>query len=176
MLLDGPSLTLLATLVFLARPGSAQTSQSVHPTTPRVTHAARRIGEIVLDGRLGESAWQAVEPMDQFTQTQPTEGIPATQRTEVRILYDDAAIYIGARLYDSLGGRGVQTRLARRDDLLNLDNGMSGQITSDKLTLTFDTYHDHLGRAVFEVNPSGVQGDALGEGGSNLDASWDPIW
>ena len=50
------------------------------------------------------------------------------------------------------------------------------QLTSDKLTIILDPYHDHLTRAVFEVNPVGVFGDALGEGGSNLDPSWDPVW
>ena len=78
-------------------------------------------------------------------------------------------------MFDSLGARGVRSRLARRDAQLELD-GANSSITSDKLTITIDAYHDHLSRARFQINPLGVIGDALGEGGSNLDASWDPIW
>jgi len=143
---------------------------------PPVAHAARRTGPITIDGRLDEAAWSAATPITTFRQTQPVEGAPATQRTEVRVLYDADAIYIGARMYDTLGARGVRSRVARRDQQLDLDNGQASQLTSDKLTIILDPYHDHRTRALFEVNPAGVFGDALGAGGSNLDASWDPIW
>ena len=155
---------------------TTQTLQSAHRVPVPEATAARREGPITIDGRLDEPAWAAATPITTFQQVQPLEGPPATQRTEVRILYDDEAIYIGARMYDSLGRRGVRTRLARRDDQLDLDNSPPSQITSDKLTIILDPYHDHLTRAVFEINPSGVTGDALGAGGSNLDPSWDPIW
>ena len=79
-------------------------------------------------------------------------------------------------MYDSLGARGVRARVVRRDQQLDLDNGATSQLTSDKLTIILDPFHDHLTRAVFEVNPSGAVGDALGAGGSNLDPSWDPVW
>jgi len=59
---------------------------------------------VVIDGRLDEPAWAAATPITTFTQVQPADGAPATQRTEVRFLYDADAIYIGARMYDSLGG------------------------------------------------------------------------
>ena len=154
----------------------AQRAASIHQRPPPVARAARRVGPIAIDGRLDEPAWAAATPITTFTQVQPIDGAPATQRTEVRVLYDEDAIYIGARMYDSLGGRAVRGRLIRRDQELDLDNSGSAQLTSDKLTIILDPYHDHLTRAVFEVNPSGVKGDALGAGGSNLDASWDPVW
>lgn len=77
-------------------------SQS-HPTPPPLAVAARRVGPIVLDGKLDEPAWQAATPATDFRQSQPSEGQPATQRTEVRFLYDDAYLYIGARMYDTQG-------------------------------------------------------------------------
>jgi hypothetical protein len=149
---------------------------TVHDQTAPRGDAARLTGPITIDGRLDEPAWAAATPITEFRQTQPLEGPPATQRTEVRILYDDDALYIGARMYDSLGARGVHSRLARRDDMLDLDNGGASQITSDKLTVTLDPFHDHLTRAVFEISPSGAFGDALGAGGDNLDPAWDPVW
>ena len=140
----------------------AQEAPSIHPHPPPFAHAARRVGPVVIDGRLDDPAWAAATPITAFTQVQPADGVPATQRTEVRFLYDADAIYIGARMYDSLGRHGVRGRLIRRDQQLDLDNNQAAQLTSDKLTIILDPYHDHLTRAVFEVNPSGVKGDALG--------------
>ncbi len=127
--------------------------------------AAERTSPIALDGRLDEPAWAASTPATGFRQYEPNEGQPATQRTEVRILYDAEALYIGARMYDSLGARGVRSYLTRRDQ----------QTDGDYLELIFDTFHDHTGRTVFQINPSGVKTDA-GQASSNADPSWDPIW
>jgi Carbohydrate family 9 binding domain-like len=154
----------------------AQSAGSIHHNPPPVALAARRDGPITIDGKLEESAWQAAPPITAFVQTQPVEGAPATQRTEIRVLYDADALYIGARMFDSLGARGVRGRIIRRDQQLDLDNSGASQLTSDKLTIILDPFHDHLTRAVFEINPVGGRGDALGAGGSNLDPSWDPIW
>lgn len=148
----------------LAGPRSAA-AQS-HPTPPPLAVAARRTGPIVLDGKLDEPDWQAATPAKDFRQAQPNEGQPATQRTEVRFLYDEDALYVGARMYDTEGAAGVRTRLARRDNIPN----------ADYIELIFDTFHDHLGRVEFQVNPSGVKEDSYGPNGSNLDPSWDAVW
>lgn len=150
-----------------------QSAESIR-TAPPVAQAVRRTHPVNIDGMLDEPDWSSAPAITTFRQTRPAEGAPATERTEIRILFDDEAIYIGARMYDALGARGVRARLTRRDALLDLGNPSS--LTSDKLTVTFDAYHDHLSQAVFQINPYGVIGDALGEGGSNLDDSWDPIW
>ncbi|HKN66154.1 MAG TPA: carbohydrate binding family 9 domain-containing protein, partial [Gemmatimonadaceae bacterium] len=128
--------------------------------------AARLRGRILLDGVLDEAAWAAARPITEFTQTDPDEGKPASERSEVRFLFDDDALYIGAHLYDALGARGVTTRLVRRDATFD----------SDYLQLVIDSYHDHLSRAFFEVNPSGSKSDYIGIGTSCCDPSWDPIW
>jgi len=156
----GPSLLLIATVV--AAPAA---TQSIHPEPAPETRAVRLTGRIELDGRLDEPTWQAAPVATDFLQTEPNEGEPATQRTEVRFVFDDAALYVGARMFDSLGARGVQTRLVRRDDSPN----------SDFIEVIFDPYHDHIGRLFFQVNPSGVRQDANGLGGGG-DESWDPVW
>src|SRR5215469_2434621 len=158
-----------------ARATHAQ-SASIHHTPPPVAHAVRRTGAITIDGRLDEPDWATAAPIRTFRQIDPVQGAPATERTEVRVLYDETSLYIGARMFDSLGAKGVRSRVVRRDQQLDLDNGNNSRLTSDKLTIILDPYHDHLTRAVFEVNPAGVFGNALGEGGSNLDPSWDPVW
>jgi hypothetical protein len=119
-----------------------------------------------VDGVLDESVWRAASPATDLTQREPDEGEAATQRTEVRFLFDGSALYVGARMYDAEGAAGVVSRLFRRD----------GDFESDLLQIVFDTFHDHLGRTTFIVNPAGVKGDMLGIGGANLDESWDPVW
>ncbi|HEV8235859.1 MAG TPA: DUF5916 domain-containing protein, partial [Gemmatimonadaceae bacterium] len=120
----------------------------------------------MLDGRLNDEAWQTAQPISDFKQIDPDEGKPGSQRTEVHFLFDEDALYVGAKMYDSEGARGVTTRLVRRDDSFD----------SDYFEIVIDGYHDHLGRAFFDVNPSGSKGDNIGVGTSCCDASWDPIW
>src|SRR6266702_288420 len=140
-------------------------AQNIHPTPPPVVRAVPLQGEIKLDGRLDEPVWQSAPPATDFRQNQPHEGQPASQRTEVRFVFDGAAIYVGARMFDDSGSRGVRTRLVRRD----------ANPSSDYVQVIFDTYHDHIGRLFFLVNPSGVKNDANGLGGGG-DNSWDPVW
>src|SRR5512135_3374703 len=74
----------------LVSPAHAQHSAglAVARTVPPSALAAPRSGAVVLDGRLDDAAWAAVEPLTDFTQSQPREGEPATQRTEIRFLFD----------------------------------------------------------------------------------------
>ena len=139
---------------------------SVHPTAAPSAVGTRRAGSIVIDGRVDDAAWQAAQPITSFRQTQPTEGAPPTLRTEVRVLFDNDAIYIGARMFDSLGRAGVRAPLARRDQLLSGES-----LTTDKLAIVLDPYHNHLDNVWFEVNPAGVKGENF-----NHDDSFDPVW
>lgn len=150
-----------------------ESSRSIHPRTPPVAQAAPRTGSITIDGRLDEAAWSTAAPITQFTQSEPREGQAPTQRTEIRVLYDDEAIYVGARVFDSLGAAGIRAPLARRDQLLdaNGNNGSFNSLTTDKIIVMLDPYHNHIDQAWFEINPSGVKGDQF-----NGDPSWDPIW
>ncbi len=140
-------------------------AQSVHPVEAPEVRAVRLEEPIRLDGRLDEAVWRTAPPATGFRQSQPNEGQASVMPTEVRFAYDDAAIYVGARMYDSLGAAGVRTRMVRRD----------AQADADYLQVIFDTYHDHIGRLFFAVNPSGVRSDANGLGGGG-DPSWDPVW
>ncbi|HEY2895572.1 MAG TPA: DUF5916 domain-containing protein, partial [Gemmatimonadaceae bacterium] len=142
------------------------------PVAP-IARAARRVGNIEIDGSLDDSAWRAATPITALRQYQPTEGAPASVPTEIRLLYDDEAIYIGARMFEPGGAQGVRAPLARRDQLLdaNGNNGSFNSLTTDKLVVMLDPYHNHRDEALFEVNPAGVRGDQL-----NGDQGWDPIW
>ncbi len=117
----------------------------VHPTPPPLAIAARRTGPIVLDGKLDEPDWQAATPATDFRQAQPHEGEPATQRTEVRFLYDDDYLYIGARMYDTEGAAGIRTRLVRRDNSLNATTSRSSSTPSTTISAGWTSW----------TNPSG---------------------
>jgi hypothetical protein len=154
----------LAAACAAAAPASARAQAHTAGQSPRV-QAVPLTGPIEIDGKLDEPVWQTAPAATGFTQQDPDEGRPATQRTEVRFAYDDEALYIGARMHDTLGAAGVRTRLVRRDQ----------DPESDWIELNFDTYHDHTGRTVIQVNPSGVKWDA-GQASPNVDLSWDPVW
>jgi hypothetical protein len=135
---------------------------AAHDARPVAT-AVRTDASIRVDGRLDETAWAAAPVVDEFTQIDPDEGAPSTQRTEVRILYDDHALYVGARLWDS--GE-IVGRLGRRDMPLG---------DSDWFGVMLDSYHDHRTAFGFDVNPAGVRRDEVKVIESD-DNSWDPVW
>ena len=127
--------------------------------------AARRNGAISIDGRLDEAAWQAATPITEFTQYDPEEGKPGSERTEARILIDDVAIYVGIRFFDSEPGK-IQSVLARRDE----------SVEGDLVELTFDSFHDHLTAYIFRLTPAGARRDATVSANGNQDNSWDAVW
>ncbi len=163
-------------LALLVMPCSlvAQTMQASDPSSappePPTASAAEVEGTIHIDGHLNETAWKQATPITGFRQYQPDEGARASLRTDVRVLYGPDALYIGARMQQP---GGVAAPLARRDQLLDAsgDNGSFNSLTTDKLVVDLDPYHNHLDDVRFEVNPAGVRGDQL-----DGDPSWDPIW
>ncbi|MEO5818681.1 MAG: DUF5916 domain-containing protein [Gemmatimonadaceae bacterium] len=155
----------------VAVPLTAQTHAADAPV-PSAT-GARRTAHISVDGKLDEAAWAAATPITQLRQSRPDEGAAATLATEIRILYDDDALYVGARMSEPMGRAGIRAPLARRDQLLaaNGNNGSFNSLTTDKIAVVLDPYHNHLDEVWFEINPAGVRGDQF-----NGDPSWDPVW
>lgn len=145
--------------------GSSSHSASHAIPVPSATAALKK-GPIVLDGKLDDAAWQSAIPVTDFKQFDPDHGEPASEKIEVRFLYDDGSLYVGARLYDKLGAEGVRSTIVRRDAFFN----------SDYFEVVIDGFHDHLGRAFFQVNPSGSKSDIIGVGSSCCDSGWDPVW
>src|SRR5688572_11704261 len=91
-------------------------AQSVSAHAPRAAVAAVRVTRApVIDGRLDDEAWQGVAAATDFLQQDPAEGQPATERTEIRITYDDVAVYVAARMYDREPSL-IARRLSSRDD------------------------------------------------------------
>src|SRR5213593_2410641 len=143
----------------------AQTAAAHTDATLPLAHAVRATSPIRLDGKLDEPAWLNAPVFDQFTQVDPDEGKPSTQRTEVRVLYDDEALYVGYRLHDTEANR-IIGRLGRRDMKLG---------DSDWIGLMIDSYHDHRTAFGFDVNPAGVRRDEI-QTVNQDDNSWDAVW
>jgi hypothetical protein len=163
-LLAAPSLLLAQRPAPLPSQRATETTAASQADPRPTVRATLRRDPVTVDGKLSDSAWVTAGVISDFHQQQPDEGKPPTERTEVRVLFDANALYIGARMFDTAGARGVRRLLVRRDQLLN-------DIASDKIALVLDPYHDRQTRVWFELNPLGVKGDHL-----NGDASFDPVW
>ena len=125
-----------------------------------------------LDGTLDDPLWQLAQPITNFRQKEPHEGEPATEKTEVRILYTRHAVYFGVHCYDSEPSKIIATEL-RRDVSQNLD---------DHFVILIDSNFNRRGGYVFEINPLGTQSDGLiveeqeGSQDTEFDAGWDGVW
>src|SRR6478672_2413581 len=162
-----PTIVILAALVPAVLSAQNTPPRTASDTTQhRVAIAARRTSEINLDGRLDEPAWQAAQPAGGFIQAYPTAGAKAPDPTEVRILYDDAALYVGVRMFDQHPDS-IAAQLARRD---------ASGIYSDWVHLVIDSYHDRRTSFRFSVNPKGVKKDVYTSNDGAEDINWDAVW
>ncbi|HEX4933286.1 MAG TPA: carbohydrate binding family 9 domain-containing protein, partial [Gemmatimonadaceae bacterium] len=135
------------------------------PALPRIS-AVRVTDAIRIDGRLDEAAWAGAPVATGFTQIDPHFGQPATEQTEVRVLYDDEAIYLGARMFDSDPSK-IRARLGRRDESLS---------NADLIEFYLDSYHNRVDGYLFRVTPAGAVRDAVVLAGGGQDNSWDAVW
>jgi len=127
--------------------------------------AGPRTSEIILDGVLDDAAWDGVVPASGFIQREPVEGAPAEEDTEVRVLFDDQAIWIGLRMSDSRP-EGIARQLYRRD--------ARGQ--ADYVEVAIDPNLDRRTGYVFSVNAANVQGDRYLYDDEREDDAWDAVW
>lgn len=156
------------------KPGSANVATAV-----RATEAPTLDGDV-----LGDPAWKAATPITNFVQEQPDEGQPASEKTEVRVIFTADTLYVGVVLYDS-DPSGIIVSDARRDSPLD---------DSDSFQMIVDTYRDRQNGFVFGTNPTGLEydgqvtnegqgGGGLGFGqrqsggsGSGFNINWDGAW
>jgi hypothetical protein len=143
----------------------AQDASSSVAGIPPTTQAVERSGPIDIDGRIDEEAWRIAPVATGFIQREPVEGVPAEQDTEVRILFDEAAIYVAARLFDDRPDA-IADQLVRRDDF--------GQY--DYFEVAFDPNLDRRTGYLFRVSASNVQGDEYLYEDNEEDDAWDAVW
>ncbi|MEO6637478.1 MAG: DUF5916 domain-containing protein, partial [Ginsengibacter sp.] len=155
-----------ASLILIASKGENVFGQ---PTTGKSAMATRVAGDSPkVDGALTEEVWKLATPINDFVQKIPVEGASPTVATEVRILYDNDAIYIGARLARD-DPSAIRTSLTRRD----------GESDAEVFTVAFDTYLDRRTAYSFSISSGGVRGDAYhsqDSEDSGREAQYDPVW
>ncbi len=119
----------------------------------------------VIDGILNEALWNMGEWIDDFTQFEPYNGKPATQRTEFNILFDDDNLYVGIKAFDT-SPDSIINRLTRRDE-----------VDGDLVAIIVDSFHDLRTAFTFGVSSAGVKYDLMfTNDGENEDESWNPNW
>lgn len=124
--------------------------------------------EFQFDGNVNEAFWDRIEPATGFTQQEPNEGAAATEKTEVRIAYDEEYLYLGVILYDSEPS-GIKASQKRRDARI---------VADERFTWIFDTFNDQRNAYFLEINPNGLRTDGListGQG-NDINLNWDGIW
>jgi hypothetical protein len=133
----------------------------------RTMKAVRVLKGPKIDGVLDDSVWEQAEFTGDFIQRLPDIGAPATETTEVAIIYDDDNLIFGARLYDSEPDKIVHSEMRRDGPLLY----------EDLFEIVLDTYHDHRNAFNFVTNPAGARIDAtLSEDGKIRNRVWNGVW
>ncbi len=165
------ALSLSVALLVTAETGSGQEVNRGQNDTPPAEAPVLRAAPVPagqgvdLDGYLGESAWQTATPITEFRQQEPVEGAEPTEASEIRILTDGAALYIGAMFFDDSDG--ILAYQKRRDESLGTD---------DRFMWILDTFLDGRTGYFFEINPAGLMGDGLLRAGGNVNKAWDGVW
>ena len=180
-----PRLFTISATACLLLANAWSSSAQTKPGSANVASAIRATEVPTLDGDvLGDPAWKSATPITSFVQEQPDEGQPASEKTEVRVIFTADTLYVGVMLYDS-DPSGIIVSDARRDAPMD---------DTDSFQMIFDTYRDRQNGFVFGTNPAGVEydgqvtnegqgGGGLGFGqmqsagsGSGFNINWDGAW
>ena len=152
-----------------AAPATAARSTAARPPAEdrREIIAREARGAIRLDGVLDEEVWTRARGMSGFVQSEPREGQPATEQTEVFVAFDDENLYIAAFMHDSEAG-------SERINDIRKDFSEADQ---DDFEVILDTFRDQRNGYVFITNPAGGRADRQVAGeGRDINTSWDAIW
>lgn len=169
-------------LLFLFQPSLVNAQEAARLQT----EASRVASPPVLDGLLDDAAWATAQTIENFVQREPNEGEPVSERTEVKLLYDDEALYVGAWMYDA-DAASIVLGETRRDAPLR---------QTDAFVVVLDTYQDGQNAFVFGTTPAGIEydGQVTNEGqsggggggpgmrrqqtgsGGGFNVNWDGSW
>lgn len=152
-------------MIFLVLPG-VLLGQDITSEKPSLN--AVRVqddGQIDINGTLDEPVWMEAEAATDFTQNSPVDGGEPSQRTEIRVLYTDKYLYVGAIAFDSAPDS-ITANLFRRD----------GDELSDWIYVSIDSYNDNRTAFTFGINPRGVQKDIMYFNDVEEDVLWDAVW
>ena len=133
--------------------------------TARAAIARRAERAPTIDGRDDDAAWRGAQVIDQFLEYEPTPAAVPRFRTEVRVLFDDKYLYVGARMFDPAP-----------DSIISLLSRRDVRTQSEQLKLVIDSYHDRRTAYQFILNPAGVKRDFYVYNDATEDVTWDAVW
>ena len=128
--------------------------------------ATQATGNIKIDGKWDDAGWLTIAPITDFIISYPNFGMPPSKSTEVKIAYDNTAMYVLAIMYDDK--KNIRKQLTQRDLLERQD--------CDIFSVGLDTYRDKQNGFLFQVSAAGVQADARVSSANGVDRSWDAVW
>jgi len=132
----------------------------------RRIEAVKTASPLTIDGALDEAAWREAPVAAGFLQNEPDEGEPATQQTEVRVVYDEQALYLGIFARDSSPGEIIVGDLKKDFDTAR----------TDMFQVVLDTFHDERNGYMFAINPMGAKWDAqMVNDGRDTNVNWDGL-
>jgi hypothetical protein len=159
--------SLLAAISFFLATAASLCAMQRNADTRKVARATATDAAIHIDGVLEEPAWQEAPAVTTFLQKDPLEGEPATEPTEIKILYSKKSVFFAIRCKDSEPSRVLATELRRDNEFIN----------DDSISILLDTLHDNRSGYLFRTNPLGTQYDALiTDEGRVTDVNWNEKW
>jgi len=160
----------LTALVFAITAVDAQEVVVGRDSDGRLTIQATRLtGTFEMDGRLDESFYQSIEPISDFIQQIPDEGLLGSEKTEAWVFFDDDNLYVAARNYESVPESEWVANEMRRDTM--------GLRSNDSFSVMLDTFLDRRNGVAFLVTPIGGFSDfAITNEGSNVNSDWNIVW
>jgi hypothetical protein len=143
----------------------ARAPRAADRAAARVAEARRAERAPAIDGRDDDQAWRGAQVIDEFLEYEPTPGATPRFRTEVRVLFDDKYLYVGARMFDPAP-----------DSIISLLSRRDVRTQSEQLKLVVDSYHDRRTAYQFILNPAGVKRDYYVYNDAVEDVTWDAVW
>ncbi len=162
---------LLVALALASQPTLSSAQSAAQPKRDRPQKSAIAVkvaaGSIDVDGKLNDSAWTSIPPLRDFVQKEPIEGATPTDQLEIRLAYDDEALFVATRVISKDPSK-IQAPMSRRDNIHQAEH----------IWISLDTYRDQRTAYSFAVAASGVRGDWYhgSDNEYNIDTSYDPVW
>ncbi len=121
----------------------------------------------VIDGKLNDEEWTRSIPFSGFLMVEPKTGIEPSEKTEIRVIYDENNLYIGIRCYDDEPSKITAN---------NMEHDNQGERSEDRVSILIDPFQNKRDGYIFIINPTGARSEGFAQGGEHTDLSWNGIW
>ncbi len=159
-----------------AQPDLAPVRSQMSDTLPALYLSPAQAESFKLDGFLGEEFWADAQMIDDFRQREPNEGDPATERTEVRVVYSGGMMIVGIKAFHADPSL-IVSRILQRDRVMSRRRfGSAGFAGDDAVAIVFDPFHDHRNGMIFATNANGAEYDALLTDENQVNVDWRGVW